>query len=67
MGKAKLKTTADGLLKMALKLAFVIASIAISWLYFWDIKMGCSRKSILLLKKNTHSRLAVWDIKYDKT
>src|SRR5688572_4069645 len=32
-GKAKLKTTAEGLRKTALKLALVIASIACSWLY----------------------------------
>ena len=57
IGKAKLKITADGLLKMALKLAFVIASIAVTWLYFFDIKMGCGRKSILLLKKFTSSNL----------
>ena len=32
-GNAKLKTTADGLLKMALKLPLVIASMALIWLY----------------------------------
>ena len=32
-GKAILKTTADGLLKIARKLAFVMASIAVIWLY----------------------------------
>ena len=48
MGKAKLKITADGLLKIALRLAFVIASIAETWLYFVVIKMGCGGKSILL-------------------
>jgi hypothetical protein len=31
-GKAKLKTTADGLLKIARKLALVMASIARTWL-----------------------------------
>jgi hypothetical protein len=33
-GKTKLNTTADGLLKIALKLAFVMASMALTWLYF---------------------------------
>lgn len=32
-GKARLKTTVDGLRKMAFKLALVIASIAVIWLY----------------------------------
>jgi hypothetical protein len=33
-GNTKLKTTADGLLKMDFKLPFVMANIALTWLYF---------------------------------
>jgi hypothetical protein len=36
-GNAKLKMTALGLLKMALKLARVMAIIARIWLYFFDM------------------------------
>ena len=47
-GKAKLNITADGLLKIARKLAFVIASIARIWLYFGFITGG---KTILFSNK----------------
>jgi len=33
-GKTKLKTIADGLLEIALKLALVMAHMALNWLYF---------------------------------
>jgi hypothetical protein len=33
-GKTKLNTIAEGLLDIDLKLAFVMAHIALSWLYF---------------------------------
>jgi hypothetical protein len=36
-GKAKPKITAEGLLKIARRLALVIASIAVTWLYFFKI------------------------------
>ena len=36
-GKTKLNITADGLLKTPVRLAFVIAIIALNWLYGCDI------------------------------
>jgi len=37
-GNMKLNTIAEGLLKIAFKLARVIANIALTWLYFTDIR-----------------------------
>ena len=37
MGKNKLKNVEEGLLKIDLKLAFVIANKAFRWLYDWAI------------------------------
>jgi hypothetical protein len=36
-GKKMLKITADGLLRTAFRLARVMASKALNWLYGWDI------------------------------
>jgi len=43
-GKTKLNITADGLLKTPLRLAFVIAIIARSWLYGCGINLFLSGK-----------------------
>ena len=41
-GNTKLKTTAEGLRKIARRLAFVIASMAVTWLYFFmQSNLGC--------------------------
>ncbi len=42
----KLKTMADGLLDIALRLAFVMASIAATWLYFFIDQNNLKRKAI---------------------
>jgi hypothetical protein len=44
-GKAKLKITADGLRVIDLRLPFVIAHMAVSWLYFINKKLW--RKAIV--------------------
>ena len=43
-GKKMLKITVVGLRNIALKLAFVIASIAATWLYRCDIRFICAAK-----------------------
>ena len=40
-GNTKLKTTAEGLLKIERKLALVMASIALNWLYFIQLQLLC--------------------------
>ena len=43
-GKTKLNTTADGLRKIERKLALVMASIALNWLYFMQQQLSCKTK-----------------------
>jgi hypothetical protein len=43
-GKTKLKTTAEGLLKIERKLALVMASIALNWLYLIHLQLLCKIK-----------------------
>ncbi len=59
-GKTKLKTTAEGLLKIDRKLALVIASIALNWLYFIQLLLFCK----IIRKKGERNRNQKTDVVY---